>query len=703
MSASGGDQRKRLFLLLLSVAIFAPLLAIGVTEARVGQVLERRIYDQWFALRGPLPISEEVVVVSIDLDAEAALGRWPWSRERHAQLLRNLDRAGAKVVAFDVTFFDPFPAEDSIFRAAIDETGIAILGAYHDPRSTGQATVVGLEAPRGELTGVPIGLVGILPDGADAVVREYPMGGNFLQGRILQLGVHSALRYMDLPPEALVETAEGWRLGDREIPRGPAGGMLINFRGGKGHVQSYSYLDILDDGEVDLGGWEMGLFLDHLAAGSLEGKIVLVGSTIVEHQDYHPTPFREGAGVEVTEQIPGVEIHASAVATLLAGDWIRFIPRPFQYAWIFLIGLLTVLAAGRVRGIMGAGLTLLLIAGAAGAAYALFIFQGAWLWAVAPALSSGVAYAGTTMALYVLEEAEKARIRGMFQQYVAESVVDELIRNPALLQLGGEERVLSVLFSDVAGFSGVSEVLTPTQLVELLNEYLTAMSDIVMEEGGIIDKYQGDALMAEFGAPVPMADHAVKACQAALRMDRELARLREKWEAEGKPLLEARIGINTGQMLLGNLGSRRIMDYTVMGDQVNLASRLEGTNKLYGTTIMVSEFTWTDVKGEMLGRELDRIRVKGKEEPVTIHEILGARRETSAEAAEGMNRLTEHFEAALGLYRDRRFEAALAAFEAILAEWPGDGPSELYIGRCREFISDPPPEGWDGVYTMTTK
>ncbi len=334
------------------------------------------------------------------------------------------------------------------------------------------------------------------------------------------------------------------------------------------------------------------------------------------------------------------------------------------------------------------------------AAWYLFAREGLWLWSVAPLLSVGFSYAGSNVALYMAEEQEKARIRGMFQQYVASSVVDELIEKPELLSLGGEERVLTVLFSDVAGFSTISEGLTPKALVELLNEYLTAMTEIILEEGGIIDKYQGDAIMAEFGAPVPLKDHPVRACRAALRMSATLARLREKWKEEGKPLLEARVGINTGEMLVGNLGSHRIMDYTVMGDQVNLASRLEGTNKLYDTEVMVSEFTWEAVKDHMVGRELDRIRVKGKNEPVRIFEILAAR---SNGAPPDLSDLLERFSQELGLYVERRFEEARASFEALARDFPEDGPTALYMERCAEYAQSPPPADWDGVYTMKTK
>lgn len=703
MGSATTVARRRIFLLLALVAFLAPLLALVVGEMRVGRALERRIYDGWFTIRDTIPRPENVVVVAIDPDSEESLGRYPWSRDWHTRLIRNLRRAGARVVAFDATFANVFPTQDSALRAIIDSTGIVVLGAKTDfLLLPGGSRRIRLEEPAGVLRGSPIGIVDVQADPADGVIREYPILHHYPNGSsVPQLGVEAVLRYLDLPAEALEEVGSGWRLGNRLIPSGPTGGMLVNFLGPWGSVSTYSYASVVDDEETDIGDWDMDSFEALLEEGWFRDKIVLVGTTIPEDQDFHPTPFREdlegGLGTIMT---PGVEIHAHAVATILAGNHIRLLPRPVHYAWTFLLGLLVVAIAAKVRGAWGAGLTVVLAGAALAAAWYLFTRQGIWLWSTAPVLSLGLSYAGSTATLYIAEEREKARIRGMFQQYVAASVVDELIKRPELLALGGEERVASVLFSDVEGFTSISEHLTPTQLVELLNEYLTAMTDIVLEHGGIIDKYQGDALMAEFGVPVPLRDHALRACQAALGMAKELSRLREEWARQGRPQLHARIGINTGRMLVGNLGSRRIMDYTVMGDQVNLASRLEGANKLYGTWIMVSEFTWEVVRGEMIGRELDRIRVKGKEEPVRIYEMVGSRSDGLPPETVA---LVDAYEAALALYRSRKFAEALEAFRRVAERYPQDGPTRLYVKRSEKYIAEPPPENWDGVYTMTEK
>jgi len=686
--------------LLAAVALLAPLMALAVAEARVGRALERRVYDGWFTLRGPLPRPDGVVVVAIDTDSEASLGRYPWSREWHARLLRNLHRAGARVVAFDLTFADPFPAADTAFRAAIDQTGIAVLGAKTDVVFRRGARGFRLEEPAGVLRGAPAGVVDVRPDAVDGVVREYPLLHAY-PGRVVpQLGVQAVLRARGLPVDSLRAVAGGWRLAGRRIPAGPGGGMLVDWLGPTGSIPIHSYVTVVDDAGTDVGEWDLDSFEDLAADGAFRDRIVLVGTTVPEHQDLHATPVRDAAGTAGAVLMPGVEIHAQAVAALLAGHHLRPLPRAAQYAWVLLLAAAAVVALGRLRGWRGAVAAGALAAVAVGAAWLLFTQQGVWLWTVAPVLGVGLASAGSAAVLFTDEAREKARIRGMFQQYVPPAVVRELIRRPELLSLGGEERVATVLFSDVKGFSAVAERLPPTQLVALLNEYLTAMTDVVVEHGGIIDKYMGDCLMAEFGVPVPLEDHAVRACRVALRMRDELRRLREEWRGRGMPALHARTGINTGPVLVGNLGSFRMMDYTCMGDHVNLASRLEGLNREYGTEIMVSDFTWREVGAHFIGREIDRVHVVGRDEPVPVHELI-ATREAGVDADTAA--LLADFGRALSLCRDRQYGEALDAFQALAERHPHDGPTAVHLERCREYVIRPPSEEWDGVHQLLSK
>jgi adenylate cyclase len=376
------------------------------------------------------------------------------------------------------------------------------------------------------------------------------------------------------------------------------------------------------------------------------------------------------------------------------------VSRPVQYAWVAFLALAAVVAIARLKAVRGALVAASLAAVAVAAAWLGFSRQGTWLWAAAPVLSVGLAWAGSTAVLVTDEAREKARIRRMFQQYVPTAVVQELIRRPELLALGGEEREATILFSDVKGFSRVAEGLSPQELVTLLNEYLTAMTDVIVQNGGVIDKYLGDALMAEFGVPVPLADHADRACRAALGMRDELRRLRADWKRRGMPELHARVGVNTGRVLAGNLGSFRMMDYTCMGDHVNLASRLEGVNKQYGTELLVSEFTWAAVRERFHGREIDRVRVVGREHPVAIHEVVATK---DAPLDEETAALVTGFGEALAHFRARRFAEACDAFETLAARFPDDGPTAIYVERCRRHVVLPPPRDWDGVHQLASK
>jgi adenylate cyclase len=266
--------------------------------------------------------------------------------------------------------------------------------------------------------------------------------------------------------------------------------------------------------------------------------------------------------------------------------------------------------------------------------------------------------------------------------------------------LGGEERIVTVLFSDVVGFTPISEKLTPSELVHLLNDYLTEMSEIILTNEGIIDKYEGDAIMAEFGVPVPHEDHAQIACKTALEMQSRLAELRKKWEKEGRPQLAARVGINTGEVIVGNMGSRDVFDYTVIGDAVNLGSRLEGANKFYGTQIMISEYTYELVKNDFHARMLDIIRVKGKAEPIKVFELIGLKDRPLDDAVIEM---LDAFGQGVGHYQSRKWDEAIACFDSCLGIRSEDQPSQIFKKRCEEFRKNPPEPSWDGVTALDEK
>jgi len=469
----------------------------------------------------------------------------------------------------------------------------------------------------------------------------------------------------------------------------------------------FMLMDVYEDGvplSRKIAKWEAEEFFKQkyglTPREAFEGKVVLVGATATGIYDLRVTPF--------SEDTPGVEIHAQVIDSILKKDFLQTPEWEKNYVFAVLIGLALVMAVllplmGAVRG---AFLTLALLGSILAVDYFYFFLgKGYWLPVIYQGVQVGSLFLLITVYRYATEEREKRFIKDTFGRYLAPSVVEHLTRNPQLLKLGGETLELTAFFSDVRGFSTISEKLnTAEDLVELLNEYLSAMAGVIEEYEGTIDKYEGDAIIAFWGAPVHFPDHALKACYACLDQQRKLVELREKWASDGKwPEIvhdfRVRMGLNTGPMVVGNMGSVGRMNYTIMGDAVNLAARLEGANKAYGTYIMISEDTYELVKGYVEARELDLLRVVGKEEPVKVYELICRKGEMS-DAKSG---LLEVYEQALSYYKKRNWAKAMETFRKALQIDPEDGPSRTYVERCRLYMESPPPPDWDGVYTLTEK
>jgi adenylate cyclase len=303
-----------------------------------------------------------------------------------------------------------------------------------------------------------------------------------------------------------------------------------------------------------------------------------------------------------------------------------------------------------------------------------------------------------TVYKYLTEERNKKELKGTFQKYVSPAVVNEILSHPEKIKLGGRKENMTVMFSDLRGFTTLSEKLDPEVLSAFLNRYLTPMTRLVFKNDGTLDKYIGDAIMAFFGAPISYKDHAKKCCTTGLEMLVKLKELNKEFEKEQLPPLDIGIGINTGDMSVGNMGSDIVRSYTVMGDAVNLASRLESINKAYGTKIIISEFTLQQIQPDFIVRELDWVRVKGKQHPVKIYELLSDK-ELEPHLSDALKAFSQGFEQ----YHARNFDTALESFTRSLNKIPHDVPSQLYIERCQEYIQNPPPENWDGVYEFKTK
>lgn len=699
----------RNILIILGVPFFAYIISLFDTF----QDLERKLYDMAFQMRGTSPlIQSDITIVAIDQETLDSLS-YPFNRIYYADLIRKLNKLGARVIIFDVDFSSVglIPESDSIFYAAIEEADNVILSgmiSYKHRRGL-RDPIAEAKAPSNRVIpqGTPWGLVNEVKD-PDGFTRRYCLFLTIGDKAYLSLGLKAFSQLNGLDSTLFKFSSRGDLIyGGLTIPRVDFCSCLLNYFGPAGTFPTYSFLSVLR-GEYDFEDLLAGLsaeetellaasgMSDLLAESPFKNKVVFVGASAEDLQDNKFSPFFSQEQLKT----PGVETHANALQMFNDNTFIRTV----GFYWTILCTLLLsviVLVVEKQKHPWLALLSvcvifvLLLVFN-----FWLFSEHRYWLHGMPLLLTVGIGYPVNLVHRLIRIQREKARMRGMFAHYLNEKVVKELEADPGKLALGGEVRIMSVLFCDVVGFTSISEKLSPEELVHLLNEYLTEMTNIVLANEGIIDKYGGDLLMAEFGAPIWYENHALNSCYSALQMQERLAEMRWKWRAEGRDELYSRIGINTGEMIVGNMGSEEVFDYTVMGDSVNLASRLEGANKSYRTSIMIGFETWEDVKDRFVTRPLDFLRVKGKTEPETVFELLAEKPEKLSAAK---LRALELFEQGIKLYRQGEFEDALIVFRKALGEDPDDGPARVYVDRCEQYIYQPPDEDWDGVWTLTEK
>ena len=426
------------------------------------------------------------------------------------------------------------------------------------------------------------------------------------------------------------------------------------------------------------------------------GKILFYGLTAPGTTDLSITP--------VQGNYPMVGIYPNVINTILQGIFIKRIPPWADAALIIALGILLSLVIPKLRVIVGALLVGGLVVVYVLIAFFAFTHAEYWLEVVAPLMTLIIGYLALTIYGYIMEEREKDFVQGAFGHYLSPAVVDQIMNNPDMIgQLGGEERVMTAFFSDIASFSTISECLTPAELVQFINGYLSEMCDIIEDYGGTIDKFEGDAIVAFFGAPAPYEDHAVRACLSSIDQQRKLVEMRERWqldnslptalqdlrtrwESQGRVFAHVRIGVTAGPMVVGNMGSRTRTDYTMMGDTVNLAARFESGQKIYGTGVMVNDLIQEAVADLVEFRKLDEIQVMGKEVPVTAYEIMERKGELSDQKAQ----VLKFYNRGLAFYERFEFAEAQKIFESALEADPRDGPSALYVDRCEDFAVNPP-------------
>ena len=464
----------------------------------------------------------------------------------------------------------------------------------------------------------------------------------------------------------------------------PNGTFLVNFAGKFKTYPHYSMIDVIN-GTVP--------------PSTFKDKLVLMGPTALGIGDLRPMPFQ-------SEGYMGVELHANVLDNMLNDDvpGRGFLKRGFyqemaDFLFIVAFGLGMGFLFARLKPMQSTLSMLIALLAYVGLTMFAFSHWGMWLFLVIPAGTLVVNYGAITSFRMIFEEREKRKVRRTFERYVSPGVIKLIEEDPKkYFKAGGESKELSIMFSDIRSFTTIAEGLTPDELVRLLNEYLGDMTDILFKRWGTLDKYIGDAVMAFWGSPYPQEDHAFRACAAALDMGARLEELNLKWEIEKKKPIEIGIGINTGVVNVGNMGSSKRFAWTVMGDPVNLASRLEGQNKAYHTARIISEFTYEKVKSEFVCRDLDRIRVKGKLKPVKIYELLAF----AKDAAKHNDLLASWNDAQQAFYR-RSFDEAAQKYETILRAHPQDGPARTFLDRSLFYREKMPAPDWDGVYVATEK
>ena len=720
------------------------------------KLLDKQWVDFTLKRREVRSVDPAVVIAVVDTKSVDAYGRWPWPRKVIAQMISALNAYQVRTIGLDVVFSEPenlirdqeiaanitqlanenltssaagrrvvqllndadgngdrllaraLAARDSVVLgyfffgqksevAHLDQKEIQVSASYI------AASNVKLRVGKFERGTIPTGaavepnikalhdvvnLAGyfnIQPDIEDGIVRRVHLFTEYENEIYPALSLQSLRHYYGASNIRLQAAPEGGLLGvyldDKFIRTNFDGSIQVNYKGPSQTIPHISVKDIIE-GTVP--------------PANLKDKLVLVGATEVGIFDLRATP--------VQANYPGVEIHATLIENLLTNSYFHLdILNDFISGVLILaLGLLLSLLLPRMKNLYANLMVLSLLLGYS-LLHRLMVNQLlSWTSYIFVLLVIFSVWISITLYRFFVTDKDRRFIRSAFQQYLSPEVIDQLSSNPDLLKLGGEERVMTAFFADVAGFSTISENMSPEELVGLLNEYLTKMTDTITENGGTVDKYEGDAIIAFFGAPIPYTDHAIRGCSVALKMQAQLAELRQKWKSEDRPELYVRIGLNSGPMVVGNMGSEKRFDYTMIGNAVNLASRLEGANKNYGSPICVSEFTYEAAKDHFEFRELDLIRVVGIQQPVHIYQVVAKTGDATPAQKEGI----QSFAQGLSAYRQQKWDEAALYFNACKQQLVDDSPSDVYLQRCQEYKASPPAlsgESWDGVFVATSK
>jgi adenylate cyclase len=653
---------RQVLRLAIACAFMAWALGLALLAANPWYLVELKLFDLLSVATAPRKSQLPITIVGIDEASFAQLGkRWPWPRDMHAKLVQRLAGAGASVIAFDLLFPEnATPEEDKALAEAIKAAGNVVLAADYSFHETAVA--------RQWLRVDP--------------VPEFTAAGAITGLATVRLDEDAVLRAMPAAPDAF------WRQAVRALLKARPGVVpqpfvaddaMIRHLGPARTFPYVSYYQVLNG--------DPAIPKDYFA-----DQIVLVGRDVrasLESRGSSPDAFATPFLQESKLLTPGVEIQATILENALMGQALE--PAgPWRNAGVLTLVLVLALPLQAWWHPVRSAVLVLLIGGAVTAwSYWLFASANQWQFVGAPAAALVAAYLLMGTGSYITERRRTGELRSAFSKYVSREVVDRIIAQPDSLKLGGERRDLTVLFSDLAGFTSVSEKLPPEKVADLINLYLNEVTGVIMAHGGTVDKYVGDAVMAFWNAPLDDRDHALHATQAAIGMQAAMARLQPRFRELGVEELHMRVGVHSGPAIVGNMGSDLRFDYTALGDTVNLASRLEGANKPYGTPILLSADTAAQLRGRIPLRLVDRVRVKGKTIPVEVATPCDDPALVKATAI------------AFAAYAARDWDEAEAAWLNVALAAPDDPLAAIYLDRIERFRQEPPPEGWDGATSLS--
>jgi adenylate cyclase len=656
------------------VGIMSAVVAALVSATAFGHRVENGSYDlRVRATASPVRSSSPIVIVEINESSirglEPVVGRWPWPRLVHGSAIDYLRRSGAKVIAYDVLFGEREGARESIVNGQRVSGNDSDRLFVESVRRAGNVVLLGDATYEGLASGREVARAGAAPDLPGPIYRpgdgfqarpelDLPFGdlasaatgighnylakdaGSDTVRRVLpfvehngvyvpSLGVGAALKFAEVASERIRQEGDVLRVGDARVPTldepigtaassQPSRQVLFRFTrpavgadGVRSIFPTYSFYDVALSEDNVVSGREPVVPMSAFA-----GKLVFVGTTAAGTYDRYASPFDGG--------IAGVELHGTIAENILSSGFMRRAHASVDYAYAAAAGVVGGLAAT----LLPVAFAVFVVAVAVASLLTwltLAVGNGLWIGAVAPTAAAATALFAGVAWRYFVEDREKRHIRRLFGRYVSNDVIDQLMADPALVRLGGQKRNMSVLFSDIRGFTAASENATPEAVVSQLNEYFGAMVEVLFRHRGTLDKFVGDMVMGLFGAPLPDDHHADNAVSAALDMTRTLDRLNETWRSQGRPELNIGVGVNSGEMIAGNIGSEAIMSYTVIGDAVNLGSRLESLNKEYGTRIIISEATRSQLTIPIETRPIGEVKVKGRAQAVQIYEVVSAK------------------------------------------------------------------------------